>query len=328
MRLLKFLILIAALMLMSPAAHRGYAGLSSRTFDFVYSVTVRDIPQNATRLDLWIPVPQTTAHQEISNLKIDCKYPQQILVEPEYKNKMAYVNIKGKLPRELEMTLSCTAVRKSVSSPDNPEQISDAVLQRFLKPDRLVPIDGKIAAEASSAIAEKKEATAEEKARAIFDDVTETMIYDKSRPGWGRGDAIYACDARRGNCTDFHSLFIGMARASSIPSKFVIGFPLPSGKASGEIPGYHCWAEFYIKGKGWLPVDASEAYKHPEKHDFFFGGLDANRIELTTGRDISLQPSTAYAKPLNYFIYPFVLIDAKPWPKVEKHFSFANIRHS
>ena len=19
--------------------------------------------------------------------------------------------------------------------------------------------------------------------------------------------------------------------------------------------GYHCWAEFYVKGKGWIPVD-------------------------------------------------------------------------
>lgn len=35
-----------------------------------------------------------------------------------------------------------------------------------------------------------------EKARAIYDKVTGIMKYDKSGTGWGRGDALYACDAK------------------------------------------------------------------------------------------------------------------------------------
>jgi len=50
------------------------------------------------------------------------------------------------------------------------------------------------------------------KARAIYNYVIATMRYDKSGTGWGNGDAIWACTAKRGNCTDFHSLFIGMMR--------------------------------------------------------------------------------------------------------------------
>src|SRR5437867_4454288 len=79
-------------------------------------------------------------------------------------------------------------------------------------PDRLVPVDGKIGALAREVTRGKS--TDREKARAIHDYVTSTMRYDKSGTGWGRGDALYACDARRGNCTDFHSLLIGMARAA------------------------------------------------------------------------------------------------------------------
>ena len=37
------------------------------------------------------------------------------------------------------------------------------------------------------------------------------MRYDKSGTGWGHGDVLYACDAKKGNCTAFHSLFIAMA---------------------------------------------------------------------------------------------------------------------
>jgi transglutaminase-like putative cysteine protease len=44
------------------------------------------------------------------------------------------------------------------------------------------------------------------------------MRYDKTGTGWGRGDVLYACDAKKGNCTDFHSLFIAMARSQGIPA--------------------------------------------------------------------------------------------------------------
>jgi len=35
-------------------------------------------------------------------------------------------------------------------------------------------------------------------------------------------------------------------------------------------------------------VDASEAWKHPDKKDYFFGAHDDNRLQFTVGRDIRL----------------------------------------
>jgi transglutaminase-like putative cysteine protease len=130
------------------------------------------------------------------------------------------------------------------------------------------------------------------------------MKYDKTIPGWGNGDTERACDIRAGNCTDFHSLFMSLARAQSIPTRFVIGFPLPQG--DGKIPGYHCWAEFYVAGKGWVPVDASDASKSNDSalRAFLFGNLPPNRVEFTKGRDLVLKPATS--QPLNFFIYPRV----------------------
>ena len=90
------------------------------------------------------------------------------------------------------------------------------------------------------------------------------------------------------------------------------------------MPGYHCWAELYVEGVGWLPVDSSEASKHPEKREAFFGGLDANRVEFTTGRDLKLATRRA-AEPLNYFVYPQVEVDGKPHPGVERRFSFTDL---
>jgi transglutaminase-like putative cysteine protease len=191
-------------------------------------------------------------------------------------------------------------------------------LKRFLEPDRRVPLAGTIAelsAEQTNGIQDPLA-----KARAIYDYVIATMRYDKSGTGWGNGDAIWACTAKRGNCTDFHSLFIGMMRAAGIPSRFEIGFPLPADQHAGVIPGYHCWAEFYVAPYGWIPVDASEAWKHPEKKNYFFGAHDDNRVQFTVGRDIRLDPAQQ-GDPLNYFIYPYAEVDGKPLV-VESKFSF------
>ena len=148
-----------------------------------------------------------------------------------------------------------------------------------------------------------------------------TVKYDKSGQGWGRGDIYYACDARRGNCTDFHAIVIGYSRALGIPARFAIGFPLPADRGTGQISGYHCWAEAYLKGIGWVPIDASEAAKNPAKREYFFGAHDENRVEFSIGRDLSLNPRQG-GDALNYFIYPYVEVDGKAFPSVDKTFSY------
>ena len=187
-------------------------------------------------------------------------------------------------------------------------KLSDRERKEYLAPDALVPTTG-LPAELAVKVTEGK-TTPLDKARAIYDYVFTTMRYDKTGTGWGRGDVLYACDAKKGNCTDFHSLFIAMARSQGIPARFEIGFPLPPDKHSAEIAGYHCWADFFDPQHGWIPVDISEAWKHPEKKDYFFGAHDANRVEFTMGRDLELSPKQD-GKPLNYFVYPYVEVAGK-----------------
>ncbi|MCI0694825.1 transglutaminase-like domain-containing protein [candidate division KSB1 bacterium] len=306
----------------SPAAARH----ASREMHLSYAFAVKNIPSEANRVDIWAPVPQSDARQSISNLKVECDYPYSFETEPEYGNSILKVEASGSIPESLSVVMNFSVTRTGyhlLQENDQPsETASEKTRQRFLAPDRLVPIDGKIAGEAKKVV--RDDMTPLEKARAIYDHVAETVTYDKTptNRGWGRGDAIYACDVRTGNCTDFHSLLIGMARASGIPARFVMGFPVPEGVTESEIPGYHCWAEFYIEGMGWLPIDASEASKYPEKWNDLFGGLDPHRVQFTVGRDIRV-PSMSQSEPLNYFIYPYVLVDGKPHDEVQRHIRFS-----
>ena len=136
---------------------------------------------------------------------------------------------------------------------------------------------------------------------------------------------FWACNERYGNCTDFHALFISLARTEGIPARFEIGFPIPEDQQNGEIGGYHCWVQFYLPERGWVPIDASEAAKHPELREKLYGSYPADRVYFTTGRDLVVSPGSAKA-PLNYFIYPYVEIGGKPWPgKVVTRFAFEEV---
>jgi transglutaminase-like putative cysteine protease len=300
-----------------------------RTFEFTYITEVKDIPAGARELSLWIPYPQSDENQTIRNMTIRSPYPTQLTRESEYGNQMLYLHLSPPPEKGFTVEMRFTVERREYVRRDfslvkaGYEDRPDPMLRRWLEPDKLVPIDGRIRQMALEVTRGRN--TDLEKARAIYDYAVTNLKYDKSGTGWGRGDIYYACDVKRGNCTDFHAVFIGFSRAVGIPARFEIGFPLPSDRSDGEIAGYHCWAQFYLKGYGWVPVDASEASKNPALHDYFFGGHDEHRVLFTIGRDVRLSPPQK-GDPLNYFIYPYAEVDGKPFAQIGRKFSFRDVR--
>jgi transglutaminase-like putative cysteine protease len=297
----------------------------SRNFDFRYVVQVPAPPADNHELRLWVPLPYEDPYQSISGLRIEAPVPHETRHEPEYGNRYAYFVFDAahlKDPFDIEVTFHVSRLEHRVPlrpAADPPSESGSPEVAHFLQPDRLVPIDGQIAELSRQQTAGVTDPL--EKARKIYDYVIATMHYDHDGSGWGRGDAVWACNAKHGNCTDFHSLFIAMARAAGIPARFEIGFPLPAGAHEGVISGYHCWAEFHIDGVGWIPIDASEAWKNPPKKDYFFGATDTNRVMFSLGRDIRLNPPQT-GDPLNYFVYPYAELDGKPYAGFKNEFSF------
>ncbi|MDX1583976.1 MAG: transglutaminase domain-containing protein [Thermoanaerobaculia bacterium] len=283
--------------------------VSTRQMRLTYVATI-DLPE-ADTVRIWIPLPRSSRHQTISNVEVEPDLSWQTLTEQSYGNSYLYNELESIEPTSLEVRVSYDVSRRiALFDRLRPQRVGQDERRRNLMPDKLVTISPRIDA-IGKKITEEADHTIEE-ARAIYDYVLETMTYDKSKPGWGRGDTERACDVRSGNCTDFHSLFISLARSREIPSRFVMGVPVPAA-ASGTIDGYHCWAEFYLDSKGWVPVDISEAWKSedPAVHNFLFGNLDFDRVMFTMGRDLVLENQEG--PPLNYFIYPYVEVDGAPW---------------
>ena len=307
-----------------------FAGMSSaqetRHFIFHYGFSVRDIPAGE-RVRIWIPDATSNEFQEVRVVSATGDLPLKRTHESKYGNQMYFAEASKAKQSELHFEIVYDVVRheRLVLGTYSPHLQSVTLKERerneFLAPDLLVPVTG-VPAQLAASVAER-ESTPLDKAHAIYDYVFANMRYDKTGTGWGRGDALYACDAKKGNCTDFHSLFIAMARSQGIPARFEIGFPLPVAIHSGEISGYHCWADFFEPQRGWIPVDISEAWQQPQKRSYFFGALDANRVQFTMGRDLRLSPAQE-GPLLNYFIYPYVEVAGKEYSNVSQAFSFAD----
>lgn len=295
---------------------------SAREVTCVYRARVNHLPHDAGTVHLWIPLAKTRREQRILRRDVHAPVPYTIAQDPDYGNDILHVLLTPPIPEHLEIAIEYRAQLFGAEAaiadpPPTPEE-----LRRSLQPSGLVIIDDEVRARARQATAGRSTLLA--RARGIYDQVRQAMAYDKTVSGWGRGDTRRACLLGKGNCTDFHSLFISMARAERIPTRFKIGVVIPQA-ASGTIPGYHCWAEFYGEGQGWVPVDASEASKHPELGDYYFGARDPSRFLISTGRDIRLVPRQQ-GEPVNIFFSPYVEVNGQAFSDVGVEVRFTDLK--
>jgi transglutaminase-like putative cysteine protease len=291
----------------------------SREFFFTYTAAVTGLePGKVARL--WLPVAATNADQEVTIHKQDLPAAGKMMKEPKYGNQILYVEAQAGADGTIPLAVTYRVKRYEVRADARAKPVSREEMDLFLKPDAKVPIGGKPATLLEGRQLPRDEV---ELGRVLYDVVNHHMVYAKDKPGWGEGDAVWACDSKFGNCSDFHSLFISLARTQKIPAKFEIGFQLPEQRGAGAVAGYHCWAKFKPEGKGWIPVDISEANKFPPLRDYYFGNLTADRVTFSVGRDLTLVPPQD-GPPLNFFIHPHVEVDAKPYPaeKVRRQFTY------
>lgn len=269
-------------------------------FDFYYRATLPEITDPAR---MWLPLPETDKYQTVEVVSISAPGKRSILKEREHGNRILLLDLKPEDSGEtVEILYRVKRIEKAIYSEEGADP------EKYLSPERLVPA-GENFNEIAGEVTEGKK-TDLMRARALYDHVIDRMSYKKYGTGWGKGDAVYACDVKTGNCTDFHAYFIALARAAGIPARFAIGAAIPSSRNEGGVDGYHCWAEFYADGK-WWPVDISEGDKYSSLSTYYFGHHPANRFEFTRGRDLVVEPGPA-AGPINFLAYPVLEIGGKP----------------
>lgn len=316
------------------------ANHSSGTITMEFDLSGHDTGEEAK---LWVPYPLSDRDQTISNVSISGDYAESAVYSDQtYSTPMLYARWdKGTASRKL--TLTFHAVRQEVMRRDFPVKEAawdPADYAFYLAPTSLGPIDGQVKKLADQITQGKT--TVQTKAKAIYDWICENMYRDPNTNGCGPGNVCLLLSKPGGKCTDIHSVFVALCRAAGVPAREVFGIRQGK-KAEQDITKWqHCWAEFYLPGYDWVPVDPADVRKMmlkqklelgdaKTKHyrEYFWGGWDQYRVKLAVGRDLVLNPPQ-HGDPINTFGYPYAQIGDKTldWldPKTFKYsFTFRQI---
>ncbi len=139
-------------------------------------------------------------------------------------------------------------------------------------------------------------ATPAARAERIFRHICDTYPWASARE-YSTIDNIpeYVVANGHGDCGQVSLLFITLCRISGIPARFQSGFMMHPGAWN-----LHDWAEIYLEGTGWVPVDQSFGIPgHARNNDerlFFLGGIDSWRMVVNNDCGMPLHPAKRYPR--------------------------------
>ena len=256
--------------------------------------------EDGKKVRVWLPVAQDTDYQTIKDVTYDVNGAEGKITEDAVGNKMLYIEWDKEF------------LRPEFKEEGEP----GAGLDEYLQPSSTIPVDG-VVKETADEITKGKD-TYLDKARAIYDWIIANMNRDESVKGCGQGDVCALLDTKGGKCTDINSVFVGLCRASGIPAREIFGVRIND---TDITKNQHCWAEFYLPGFGWVEADPADVLKAvlknswdkesaeaKETQEYYWGSNDEKRVELSEGRDLTLEPAQDGDK-LNNFGYPYAEVD-------------------
>jgi len=316
----KLVLALAALILFValPAGAANRTGLVTMEFDLGAQPAGKDVR-------LWVPYPVSDQDQLIGRIRLTGDYADSgVYTVRTNGTPLLYAEWPAGA-KSRKLTLSFAVSRDELRRGDLPTSEpawNQADSAEYLAPSSLGPTDGAVKQLADKIVAGKT--TVLERARAIYDWTVENMYRDPDTIGCGLGDVIALLDKPGGKCTDISSVFVALCRAAGVPAREVFGLRLGKKPEQDITKWQHCWAEFFLPGYGWVPADPADVRKAmlvekleldsprvAELRDYFWGGIDAYRFKLASGRDLLLNPLQT-GKPLNTFGYPYAEVGGQP----------------
>lgn len=318
------------------------AALSHASFEARQEFTITPA-EGAKKVRAWLTMPQADPNQTVTSFKIDAPFPTRIEKDSEG-NTFVYLEVANP-PKEIKVVETFSLTRREERSGVDAAKtrpITEAERKKYAKylgANENVVINDDIRALAAQIVGDEKNPVRE--ARKLYDwtlnNVDYWVKYPEKFKASGIGSTSYCLKERTGNCTDFHSLWASLARASGIPTQIVYGSFFKKeldGKDADQ--SYHCWPEFYVPSFGWVPHDVAIAdiymgdfpttpandekvrlttgtgYTGADlaKVNYYFGNIDERRVTWSRGRDLTLSPKQD-GGPVNAIAKAYVEVDGQ-----------------
>lgn len=294
-------LLIEAFENKQPSDKEWRSILQPQRMKVLYTLTVKpDVVPNGETIRAWLPYPREDIARQTNVRFIDASQSDYILSNDVathasiYMEKEAIAGNPTVFTAEYEFTSQGEWIDLSM-------------------------IDDKTVAEYSSELSEyvkerKPHTQFSERLKSLTDEVTkeatgtkETVeaIYEYIVDNYPWASALeystiknipeYAIENKKGDCGQVALLLITMLRYKDIPARWQSGWMMHPGEVN-----LHDWAEYYIEGIGWIPIDVSfgrtDAESNPLPKKFFMSGIDSYRLYINNDYSGDFYPEKKYPR--------------------------------
>jgi hypothetical protein len=217
-------------------------------------------PEPLTDVEVFVALPEERATQKIISL---APFPEgAVMEEVSDKEGQRYWKFKmDELPAGQEAVFGYRAdveirqvrwfadPRRKAAFADIPKEIRE----RYLGDRTKYRVGDPLVVETARKIAGK-----EENPHLLFQKtyryVLDNMDYSLSG-GWNAAPLLL--ERKTGSCSEYTILLVSLLRAAGIPARYVGSLVMRGEQASVDLV-FHRWAEVYLPGLGWVPVDANK----------------------------------------------------------------------
>ncbi len=257
-----------------------------RTYTVQSSIDIKNaVGGDDAALYLWIPrVQENSTQREVQLLNQDP--PADI----ENYNGLMLVYLKG-IAKMKNRRVSQTFIfdRYAMDTKIDPDKVRTAyetdrpLYKVYTASNSFTPADDeKLGAVVRTVVGREKNPY--HKARRIYDYVLEKMSFS---PEKAHNEALSGLGEGAGGAYTYATLYVAMLRNSGIPSRTIAGYVITEDRSA--VP--HFWAEFYLDGYGWVPVDPSLGDRArpggfvPAENaaSYYFGNMDNRHIAFSYG---------------------------------------------
>lgn len=295
------------LILQNTSFDGAYGNPHTFTAHSTLSIPREMLAENGT-LKVWIPLPVEIESQK--DIRILSLEPEKYIVsEPVTTGDIgqAYFEIPLEEMSDSFINLSAayqftTFERRFEIDPDTiePYDTTSELYKKYTASQSNIEITPEIATLAESIIGDEKNPY--RKARLIYEYIITTYPYSNVPHAYLSAanipESTYMLETGFGDCGTQSMLFSALCRSVGIPARASGGYQLVPGLA-----GTHFWAEFYLPGYGWIPVDVTIAEsadwafdKTDEERnqfkDYYFGNMDPFRYTIQNDVDVPFTPDT------------------------------------